>query len=101
VQPADWFLTAAERGNPATRIDARHGDGTAWTAGNTVTPLIHGGTYFAELESRVAAMTAGDLLLFTDWRGDGNQVTNDAGTSVSALLCAATGRRARPEPRGG
>src|SRR6266542_3209717 len=27
---ADWFLTAAERGNPATRLDARRGDGLAW-----------------------------------------------------------------------
>ena len=30
----DWFLSAAERGNPATEIDRRHGDGTAWTEGN-------------------------------------------------------------------
>ena len=37
---ADWFLTAAERGNPATRLDSRHPDGAAWTTGNEVRPLI-------------------------------------------------------------
>jgi len=36
---ADWFLTAAERGNPATRLDARRGDGLAWSRGNLVRPL--------------------------------------------------------------
>ena len=46
----DWFLTAAERGNPATRLDSRHPDGTAWTTGNEVRPLIHGKPYFAELK---------------------------------------------------
>ncbi len=66
----DWFLTAAERGNPATRLDRRHLDGTAWSTGNEVRPLIHGKPYFAELLARVGAMQAGDLLLFTDWRGD-------------------------------
>ena len=44
----DWFLTAAERGNPATGLDARRG-GIAWSAGNEVRPLIHGAAYFAEL----------------------------------------------------
>ena len=45
----DWFLTAAERGNPATRLDSRHPDGAAWTTGNEVRPLVHGEPYFAEL----------------------------------------------------
>ena len=31
---SDWFLAASERGNPATEIDRRHGDGAAWTEGN-------------------------------------------------------------------
>ena len=31
---ADRLLTPAERGNPATRPDARHPDGRAWSAGN-------------------------------------------------------------------
>jgi hypothetical protein len=66
VQLNDWFLTAAERGNPATRLDSRHPDGLAWTVGNEVRPLIHGKPYFAELLSRVRDLRANDLLLFTD-----------------------------------
>ena len=34
-----WFLTADERGNPGTRLDSRHADGSAWSAGNDVTVL--------------------------------------------------------------
>jgi hypothetical protein len=58
VRIDDWFLTAAERGNPVTRLDARRGDGTAWSAGNEVRPLIHGAAYFAELLARVPALQA-------------------------------------------
>jgi hypothetical protein len=65
-----WFLTAGERGNAATRLDVRRGDGTAWSGGNEVRPLIHGVAHLAELLARVFALQAGDLLLFTDWRGD-------------------------------
>jgi hypothetical protein len=49
-----WFLTWTERGNPSTRLDARHPGGAAWTEGNMVRPLIHGATYFAELHRRVS-----------------------------------------------
>ena len=28
---SDWFLTAPERRNPATRLDKRHPDGEAWS----------------------------------------------------------------------
>ena len=38
----DWFLTQGERGNDATEIDRRRGDGTAWTHGNDVRVLVHG-----------------------------------------------------------
>ncbi|MEO6142906.1 MAG: phospholipase [Dermatophilaceae bacterium] len=65
-----WFLTSRERGNPATSLDSRHSDDVAWTEGNVVRPLIHGATYFAELHHRVSQMSDGDLLMFTDWRGD-------------------------------
>jgi phosphatidylserine/phosphatidylglycerophosphate/cardiolipin synthase-like enzyme len=92
VRLHDWFLTAAERGNPATRLDSRHQDGAAWTTGNQVRPLIHGKTYFAELLSRVRDLRAGDLLLFTDWRGDPDELLADAGPQVSAAFCAAAGR---------
>ncbi|MBK8729642.1 MAG: hypothetical protein IPM00_09820 [Tetrasphaera sp.] len=37
---------ASERGNPHARIDDVRSDGTAWSLGNEVTPLVHGATYF-------------------------------------------------------
>ena len=92
VQLADWFLRPAERGNPATRLDARRGDGLAWSTGNQVRPLIHGASYFAELVARVPGMVAGDLLLFTDWRGDPDQRLSEAGPEVAELFCAAARR---------
>ena len=58
----DWLLTAQERGNPATRLDARHPDGEAWSGGNLVRPLVHGATYFAELHERLEATRAGEDL---------------------------------------
>ena len=87
----DWLLSTAERGNPDTAIDARRHDGRAWTAGNEVTPLVHGRAYFAALHDAVAATRAGDLVLFTDWRGDPDEQVVD-GESVSALLCRAAER---------
>ena len=88
----EWFLTPAERGNPATRLDSRHPDGLAWSAGNDVRPLIHGATYFAELMVRVRAMEAGDLLLFTDWRGDPDERLDGPGTAVASVFGAAAAR---------
>lgn len=88
----DWFLTAQERGNPATRLDSRHRGGLAWSVGNHVRPLIHGAAYFAELHRRVSAMQRGDLLLFTDWRGDPDERLDGSGTEVSDVLCAAAER---------
>ena len=87
----DWFLTAAERGNPATGLDARRG-GIAWSPGNEVRPLIHGAAYFAELLARVPALRAGDLLLFTDWRGDPDELLAPAGPAIADLFCAAARR---------
>jgi phosphatidylserine/phosphatidylglycerophosphate/cardiolipin synthase-like enzyme len=88
----DWFLQASERGNPSTRIDSRRPDGLAWSTGNEVRPLIHGATYFAELLTRISAMEAGDLLLFTDWRGDPGERLGPDGPSVSEVLSAAASR---------
>jgi phosphatidylserine/phosphatidylglycerophosphate/cardiolipin synthase-like enzyme len=88
----DWFLTAAERGNPATILDGRRGDGLAWSAGNEVVPLIHGASYFDELLARIPAMQAGDLLLFTDWRGDPDERLAGPGPDFGRLLCAAARR---------
>jgi len=92
VRLDDWFLTSAERGNPATRLDSRHPDEAAWSRGNEVRPLIYGRPYFAELLSHVRYLGAGDLLLFTDWRGDPDEWLTDAGPAVSAAFCAAAQR---------
>jgi phosphatidylserine/phosphatidylglycerophosphate/cardiolipin synthase-like enzyme len=92
VGPGEWFLTATERGNPATRLDSRHQDGTAWTTGNRVRPLVDGAAYFAELLAGIRAMRAGDLLLFTDWRGDPDERLDGPGTEVSRVLAEAAGR---------
>jgi phosphatidylserine/phosphatidylglycerophosphate/cardiolipin synthase-like enzyme len=92
MQLGDWFLSAADRGNPATRLDTRRGDGLAWSTGNLVRPLIHGASYFAELVARIPEMVAGDVLLFTDWRGDPDQRLSEAGPEVSTLFCAAARR---------
>ncbi|RYV50114.1 phospholipase [Pengzhenrongella frigida] len=87
-----WFLTAAERGNDRTTLDRRHGDGTAWSTGNVVEPLVHGAVYFAELLLAVQAMGSGDLLLITVWRGDRDQLLAGPGTEVGAVLAAAARR---------
>ncbi|MGG8407082.1 phospholipase D family protein [Streptomyces sp. 12297] len=89
---ADWLLTANERGNAATRLDRRHPDGSAWSEGNRVRALVHGATYFAELLAGIRAMRAGDLLLFTDWRGDPDERLDGPGTEIGAVLRAAAQR---------
>ena len=89
---ADWFLSPSQRGNPATRLDRRHRDGGSWTAGNEVVALVHGARYFPELLRCVQGMQAGDLLLFTDWRGDPDQLLDGPGTEVSRVLCDAASR---------
>jgi phosphatidylserine/phosphatidylglycerophosphate/cardiolipin synthase-like enzyme len=89
---ADWFLTARERDNPATLIDRRHADGAAWSLGNEVEPLIHGATYFPALLESLEATRAGDLVLFTDWRGDPDELLAGPGTEISRVLCEAAAR---------
>lgn len=92
MDPGDWLLRPPERGNPATAIDRRHADGAAWTTGNDVQPLVHGAPYFAALAEAVKAQRAGDLLLFTDWRGDPDEQLGEAGPEVGAVLCRAAQR---------
>lgn len=88
-----WLLTRRERGNPATRLDAHREEGAAWSVGNLARPLIHGAAYFAALVACVREMVDGDLLLFTDWRGDPDQLLDGAEpATVSRLLCAAARR---------
>src|SRR5664280_2168706 len=88
-----WFLTSKERGNPSTRLDARHLGGAPWTEGNMVRPLIHGATYFAELHRRVSQMRDGDLLMFVDWRGDPDErLTGSPDTEVGKVFADAARR---------
>jgi phosphatidylserine/phosphatidylglycerophosphate/cardiolipin synthase-like enzyme len=91
----DWLLTAAERGNPDSRIDAHNEDGAAWTGGNEVTPLPHGATYFAHLCRAIDATVAGDHIMFTDWRGDPDEALDGSGRAVSTVLSAAAARGVR------
>src|SRR6195952_2961136 len=92
VAVEDWFLSASERSNPATQLDRRHGNGLAWTAGNDVAPLVHGAVYFPLLVRCVQSMQSGDLLLFTDWRGDPDELLDGPGTEVSRVLSDAARR---------
>jgi phosphatidylserine/phosphatidylglycerophosphate/cardiolipin synthase-like enzyme len=81
----DWFLKAAERGNPRTRL-------RPFTTGNEVRPLIEGATYYAELLAGVRRLREGDLLLFTDWRGDPDERLDGPGTEVATVFCEAAQR---------
>src|SRR5829696_4285508 len=65
-----WFLPADERGNPATSIDRRRGDGMSYSTGNRVDLLVHGAPYFEALYRELCDTAAGDLVAFADWRGD-------------------------------
>ncbi|MGW0392894.1 phospholipase D family protein [Streptomyces sp. NPDC003042] len=92
MRRSDWMLTAGERGNTATRVDRRHPDGAAWTRGNEARPLVHGSTYFAELLRNIRAQRRGDLVLFTDWRGDPDERLDGEGTEIGAVLAGAASR---------
>jgi phosphatidylserine/phosphatidylglycerophosphate/cardiolipin synthase-like enzyme len=87
-----WFLSADERGNYWTRLDRDPAGRQAWSSGNDTTPLIHGKVYFAELLRCIRLMRADDLLLFTDWRGDPDQLLNGPDTEVARVLCEAARR---------
>jgi phosphatidylserine/phosphatidylglycerophosphate/cardiolipin synthase-like enzyme len=89
VTATDWFLSAGERGNSATILDSRHPDGTAWTSGNEVTPLVHGAAYFAELVRTLGSVRDGDLVLFVDWRGDPDELLTDDGPTISRAFADA------------
>jgi phosphatidylserine/phosphatidylglycerophosphate/cardiolipin synthase-like enzyme len=84
----DWFLTAAERGNPATRL-------RPWTEGNAVRLRVHGTVYYAALAERLTRTGAGDLVLVAGWRGDGDQELADRGPTVAEALAGAARRGAR------
>ena len=87
TEPATWLIGKAERANPRTVLDAAHPGDEAWSHGNVVRPLIHGSAYFAHLAVHLRAARPGDLVLFTDWRGDGDeQLLGDDGSDVLRLL---------------
>jgi phosphatidylserine/phosphatidylglycerophosphate/cardiolipin synthase-like enzyme len=90
---ASWLLTKAERANAQTVLDAGHPGDRAWSTGNHVRPLVHGATYFAELQERIEETRSGDLLLFTDWRGDPDQQLSDDPSSTVVELLGAADRR--------
>ena len=85
---AAWLLTADERGNPATAIDAEHGDGRVWTAGNHVTVHVDGAAYFARLHQLLSDLEAGDWVYLTDWRIDATRQLTGPGTDLGPLLAA-------------
>ncbi|HYP44043.1 MAG TPA: phospholipase D-like domain-containing protein [Propionibacteriaceae bacterium] len=92
-EPADWLLTKTERANPQSGLDAQHPGDDAWSRGNHVRPLVHGAAYFAELRERVDETRSGDLIYFTDWRGDPDELlTDDPASSVEEVLAAADER---------
>ena len=80
--PHPWFLTGAERGNPASAL-ARD---PAWTEGNAVSPLIHGRTYFSRLAEVLGPLAPGDHVYLTDWRGDDDQRLDDDGPTLAGSL---------------
>ena len=82
----DWFLTAAERGNEATRLDRRHDDGAAWTEGNHVEVLIDGAAYYSRLAAAAAELTQGATVWFTDWEGHADEQLDAEGTTVGSML---------------
>ena len=85
MRRTDWFLTVAERGNRATTVDRRH-SGEAWSEGNLVVALVHGRDYFDRLYEVLGRTVAGDLVLFTDWRGDPDERLVGEGTEVAEVL---------------
>ncbi|MFI6014143.1 phospholipase D family protein [Streptomyces sp. NPDC051243] len=92
MELTDWLLTSGECGNSATRLDSRRSDGAAWSHGNLVRPLIHGARYFPALLRAIRAQRAGDLLLFTDWRGDPDERLDGPGSEIGTVLAEAAKR---------
>ena len=82
----DWFLAPTERGNSATEVDRRHGDGTAWTEGNAGRVLVDGAEYFDRLHEVLCECDAGDWVCFTDWQGDPDEQLRGPGTEVGDVL---------------
>jgi phosphatidylserine/phosphatidylglycerophosphate/cardiolipin synthase-like enzyme len=87
-----WFLSAEERGNPATFID--RGRDRGWTEGNDVMVLVDGAEYFPRLLEEIHSLRAGDWLYLTDLEGDGDERLNGPGTEIGTVLADAARRGA-------
>ena len=83
---AAWLLTAAERGNPASEIDAAREDGCAWTVGNLVSVHVDGASYFARLHELLTGLGADDGVYLTDWRIDATRRLVGPGSELGPLL---------------
>ena len=96
LDPRDWFLSRAARGNPDTRLDDdRSGadTGAAHSTGNLARPLVHGHTYFDELHRTICATGPGDLVWFTDWQSDPDErLTDDLDSRLVDVLGRAVER---------
>jgi phosphatidylserine/phosphatidylglycerophosphate/cardiolipin synthase-like enzyme len=86
AEVADWLLSAAERGNPGTAIDAGHPGGLAWTMGNHVHVHVDGVSYFARLYELLSALGPGDWVYLTDWRIDATRQLAGPGSELGPLL---------------
>jgi phosphatidylserine/phosphatidylglycerophosphate/cardiolipin synthase-like enzyme len=90
---SDWYLTAAERNNPSTRLDRRHPGNRAWTDGNLVEPIVHGAAYYEQLYHAIEGMRDGDLLMFVDWRGDPDErLVGTPDSAIARVLARAVHR---------
>lgn len=78
-----WFLGRSELGNPSSALARKR----PWTEGNTVSPLIHGATYFDRLAGELGSARSGDHVFVTDWRGDDDERLRDEGPTLAELLC--------------
>jgi phosphatidylserine/phosphatidylglycerophosphate/cardiolipin synthase-like enzyme len=84
--PEVWFLTVEERGNPATLIDGRRGDGRAWTAGNDVRVHVDGAAYYPQLHAALSRVEPDDHVWFADWEGSADERLEGPGTEIGAIL---------------
>ena len=82
-----WFLRDGERRNDATDL-------RMFTAGNSVTPLVDGRSYFARLCAELGALGAGDQVYFADFRGDLDERLAGDGSEVGNVLIEASRRGA-------
>jgi phosphatidylserine/phosphatidylglycerophosphate/cardiolipin synthase-like enzyme len=86
-----WFLPAGERGNAATELDRRRGDGRSSTTGNRVELFVHGAPYFRALREAIERAEPGDEIRLSDWRGDPDQFLDDD-IELADLLAKVSGQ---------